>query len=68
MWPCFYHQDVKVTPTDTKSGDIDNIVLDTFSGCYTVMRRTLVQMPDPTQSFWLYKYETKCYTCDDFKK
>jgi RHS repeat-associated protein len=66
-WPCFYHQDVQVRPTDAKSGGIDNIVLDTFRGCYTVTHRSLVQMPDPTQSFWLYTYETECYTCDDFK-
>lgn len=68
VWPCFYHQDVKITPLDANSGDIDNIVLDTFRGCYYITRRRLVQMPDPTQSFWLYSYETKCFTCDDFKK
>jgi hypothetical protein len=68
VWPCFFHQDVKVTPLDAKSGDIDNIVLDTFRGCNYIMRRILVQMPDPTQSFWMYSYETKCFTCDDFKK
>jgi RHS repeat-associated protein len=68
VWPVFYHQDVVVKPLDPNSGDIDNIVLDTFRGCYTITRYTLVQMPDPRQSFLIYRYETKCYTCADFQK
>jgi len=67
--PIFYHQDVKITPLDAKGIDIDNIVLDTFKGCYFITRRTLVPWGGPNQRYyWLYSYESKCFTCDDFKK
>ena len=73
VWPCFYHQDVKITPLKPQPGGtdgyiLDNIVLDTFRGCYYIMRRKLVNMPNPTQSFWLWSYEEKCFKCADFNK
>ena len=74
VWPCFYHQDVKITPLAPQPAGpdgyiVDNIVLDTFRGCYYITRRKMIFIePNPQQSFWLYSYENKCFTCEDFKK
>ena len=72
--PCaFYHNYVTMTPlTPQPEGAdgyiVDKITVDTWKGCYTITRKKMIFIePNPQQSFWLLKDETKCFKCKDLK-
>jgi RHS repeat-associated protein len=72
--PClFYHNYVTMTPlTPQPEGPdgyiVDKITVDTWKGCYTITRRKMIFIePNPQQSLWLWKNETKCFKCKDLK-
>ena len=47
---------------------VEKIALDTWKGCYTITRRKMIFIePNPQQSFWLWKDETKCFKCKDLR-
>jgi RHS repeat-associated protein len=66
LWPIFWHQDVKVTPTDAKSGNVTSVILDTFKGCYTINKREPFIIP-PFTVYWVDTHSTRCFTCEDFR-
>jgi len=72
--PCaYYHNYVTMTPlTPQPEGAdgyiVDKISVDTWKGCYTITRRKMIFIePNPQQSFWLWKDETKCFKCKDLR-
>ena len=74
MPPLFYHNYVTATPlTPQPEGPdgyiVDKLSVDTWHGCYTITRRRMIFIEsNPQRSFWLWKDETKCFTCKDLRK